>query len=52
MKTFCIVYQHIVSTDAVVRAKNKKQAKEKFREVMPDETITDVWEVNEQLVDY
>lgn len=51
MKSFCIVHVHTVSQDTVVKAKTKEEALKKFREIEPDNRITDVWEVTKQLAD-
>jgi hypothetical protein len=44
MKTFCVAYTYNVTEDVEVRAKNKKEAMKKFREIHPDERVTDIWE--------
>jgi hypothetical protein len=46
MKKFAINYVYSVITDTVVEAENEKEARKKFKEVMPFEKIDSVWEVD------
>lgn len=47
MKRFSVIYEVVVSLEAVVKSKNVKEAKNKVLEVMGDVKITDAWEVKE-----
>lgn len=48
MKRFCITYTQTVIYDTEVWAENEREAKKKFKEVLPYEKIDKVWEINEE----
>jgi YesN/AraC family two-component response regulator len=42
MKAFTIIYTRTVREDAVVEAKNEKEALKKFKEIKPDVRVIDI----------
>ena len=46
MKKFCVFYNTTTSFEAVVKAKTKKEAKEKVREVIGEPVVIEkIWEL-------
>lgn len=48
MKKYCITYEYRVITDTEVSAESLKEARSKFKEVMPFEKIYSIWEVKKE----
>lgn len=46
MKKYCVTYSQTILHDTVVIAESKKEAKKKFKEVLPFDKIDAVWEVH------
>lgn len=44
-RKYTINYEYTVWADTVIEAENEKEAKKKFKEVMPYEKIHKIWEV-------
>lgn len=45
MKKFNVTYVVTISHETMVTAENEKEARKKFKEVMPYEKIEDIWEI-------
>jgi len=45
MKKFSVSYSHVVVYETEVTAENEKEAKKKFKEVLPFEKVEEIWEV-------
>lgn len=45
MKKFCVTHSNVVYSDTTIKAENEKEAKKKFKEVLPYDKIEEVWEV-------
>ena len=46
MKKFNIIWTQTISHETTVEAGNEKEARKKFKEVMPFDKLDKIWEIN------
>lgn len=51
MKSFSITWIYSITEEVVVDARDKKEALKKFKQIHPDDRITDIYELDRRLAE-